>query len=656
MYHNLNAQRRFIIYLGILITTVILGISFLYPNAYKKLDYKVYDVLTSFVPEKSKTNYVTIIDVDDRSLAELGQWPWARYKLAEILDTVKNNGAVAIGLDIIFPEEDRTSIKNIKQAYKDDFNLDIEINNVPEGMEDNDNFLAEVLSSGPFILSSFFIYDKSFNNPGCVMNPLKVFGQTGDEHYLNATGMLCSITKLAKTSELTGFFNAMSDEDGIMRRITLITKYKGAYFPNLSLATFLRISGNYSIEADKDINGQFIKAWNRKIYLDESGSVLINFRENRSRYYKYLSASDIFYGRFSPDDIKGKVVFVGSSATGLNDLHTTSFDTYFPGIEVHATFVDNLLNGDFFYRPAWGTWFSTLSIIFFGISISFLLSRIGSLFNIIFLPMICLFVLTGTYIIIYNYNMYVSPTTTLVTIIFVYLSLTFVKYFIEEKRSKLWINMLTETQEATIRSMASVAETRDPETGGHIYRTQNYVKALAEHLLSNGKFTDELNEEIIKILYNSAPLHDVGKVGIPDGILLKPGKLTDEEFTIMKSHASLGGDIIGKAEVGMMDSSFLHYARQIAVSHHEKWDGSGYPNGLAGSDIPLSGRLMAVADVYDALISKRHYKDGMSHEKAASIIIEGSGKHFDPEIVQAFIEIESQFIEISIKFNDQSEN
>ena len=154
------------------------------------------------------------------------------------------------------------------------------------------------------------------------------------------------------------------------------------------------------------------------------------------------------------------------------------------------------------------------------------------------------------------------------------------------------------------------------------------------------------------LLYKSAPLHDVGKVGIPDSILLKPGKLTDEEFMIMKTHAQLGADSLAVAEARLGSNSFLRYARGIAASHHEKWDGSGYPQGLKGDAIPLSARLMALADVYDALISKRVYKPAFDHDKAKSIILDGEGSHFDPRVVAAFISCEGEFTEIAAEYKD----
>jgi putative two-component system response regulator len=212
---------------------------------------------------------------------------------------------------------------------------------------------------------------------------------------------------------------------------------------------------------------------------------------------------------------------------------------------------------------------------------------------------------------------------------------------------------LSAVQDVTIMAMASLAETRDSDTGNHIRRTQYYVKALAERLSKHPRFSAYLTEKAIDTLFKSAPLHDIGKVGIPDRILLKPGKFTPEEFDIMKSHTTLGRDAIVRAEEQLnLKVDFLNCAKEIALFHQEKWDGSGYPTGARGDAIPISARLMAVADVYDALISRRVYKDSMPHEKAVGIIVEGKGSHFDADIVEAFVALQDEFQAIALRYAD----
>jgi putative two-component system response regulator len=210
-------------------------------------------------------------------------------------------------------------------------------------------------------------------------------------------------------------------------------------------------------------------------------------------------------------------------------------------------------------------------------------------------------------------------------------------------------------QDVTVLALASLAETRDLETGNHIRRTQHYVRLLAEHLRNHPRFGVHLTDESISMLFKSAPLHDIGKVGIPDHILLKPGRLTAEEFEVMKTHTTLGRDAIQSAEnqIGV-NLDFLKMAKDIAYYHQEKWDGSGYPTGAAGEDIPVPARLMTVADVYDALVSHRPYKEAMTHEEAVATMRQGRGTHFDPDVLDAFLALQEEFRAIKDRYRDAS--
>ncbi len=212
-------------------------------------------------------------------------------------------------------------------------------------------------------------------------------------------------------------------------------------------------------------------------------------------------------------------------------------------------------------------------------------------------------------------------------------------------------------QDVTMVTMGSLAETRDNETANHIRRTQNYVKLLASKLKDHPRFREFLTDEKIMLLFKSAPLHDMGKVGIPDHILLKPGELTPEEFEIMKTHTTIGRDAILSAE-NLLGTPvpFLRVGMEIAYGHHEKWNGAGYPEGLSGDDISIPGRLMAVADVYDALISRRIYKPPYPHEESVDIIREASGTHFDPDMVEAFLALSNQFNKVAQKYADSEED
>lgn len=212
-----------------------------------------------------------------------------------------------------------------------------------------------------------------------------------------------------------------------------------------------------------------------------------------------------------------------------------------------------------------------------------------------------------------------------------------------EEKTKTVVDL----QNAVLRTVAELVECRDDTTGGHIERTQNYLRVLVDALLEEEMFRDEVSQWDINFLLQSSQLHDVGKIAIKDSILQKPAKLTTEEFNEMKTHTTFGIKVIERIQENTSEATFLEYAKIFASTHHEKWDGTGYPNGLKGTEIPLQGRLMAIADVYDALISERPYKKPFSHDEAVQIIKDGSGSHFDPDLVKLFLRHEQDFRKIA---------
>jgi len=212
-----------------------------------------------------------------------------------------------------------------------------------------------------------------------------------------------------------------------------------------------------------------------------------------------------------------------------------------------------------------------------------------------------------------------------------------------------------ETRDLTIFAMAKLAESRDPETGAHLERVCNYSRTLAHYLSTQPRFAKEVDAGYVRLIYLTSPLHDIGKVAIPDCVLLKPGRLSNHEFEIMKTHATLGAQTLEAALRQFPGVRFLEMGRDIAATHHERFDGSGYPARLVGEQIPLAGRIVALADVYDALTSKRIYKDAFSHDIAHSIILKESGSHFDPDVVDAFVQTEKRFISIRTEFEELEE-
>ncbi|MEM9295876.1 MAG: HD-GYP domain-containing protein [Planctomycetota bacterium] len=226
-----------------------------------------------------------------------------------------------------------------------------------------------------------------------------------------------------------------------------------------------------------------------------------------------------------------------------------------------------------------------------------------------------------------------------------------------ERRVERRTQQITASRDAVIFGLAKLAESRDPETGHHLERVCAYTDALARHLATTKPCcADQLDDKTLHAMATTAALHDIGKVGVPDAILNKPGRLDDDERKAIQRHTTIGGDTLIELKQRWGEDAFLVTASQIALQHHEKWDGSGYPFGLVGEDIALSARIVAVADVYDALRSRRSYKDAMTHAQAAAIIAEGRGSHFDPAVVDAFDACASDFDRIHDRFVDPAEN
>ena len=632
------------------------------PALLQPLDFINYDLLLRNFPDNHASKKLIIVDLDEKSLNRYGQWPWPRYRIAELLDKIAVMKPAVISLDIFFTEPDRTSagrlLKDLGNAYKLNINLD----GLPAELSDNDKILTQTLSRGPFILGNKFQFNKiETSQEQCFLHPVNISFTNDVKTRGEITGLpeskavLCNLKMLSEKVSTSGFVNFSPDQDGMLRRLPLLIQNNGKVYVSLGFATVLKLqeTNNLVLQRDGDTL-QSINYMGTSVPVDKHGQILIKFR-GANKSYDYVSAMDIMNGTIPAERMKGRIAFVGTSAAGLNDLLTTPFDPIFPGVEVHATVVDNLLRGDFIAVPSWSNGVILLLVIGLGVLLSLFIAfrSAASGFIVMLLFIACLWLATQQ--VFFRTGLFIGTAFPIAAVICNYIFLTFIKFRIEEKKLISGMRELLITQDITIESMANLAEYRDKETGGHIKRTRIYVKLLAEHLKKHDTYKHFLSDENIDILYKSAPLHDIGKVAIPDNILLKPTRLTEEEVKIMKTHTTIGHDVIESSVRKLGKNSFLTIAAEIALSHQEKWDGSGFPQGLKGDEIPISGRLMALADVYDALTSKRVYKPPLSHAVAVDIIKKGRSTHFDPDIVDAFLEIQEQFRNIAREFADFQE-
>jgi len=594
-----------------------------------------------------------VVDIDEVSLAAVGQWPWPRYRVATLIERIAAQQPAAIGLDIGFPESDRVSLANIQQAYKRDFGLDLSFNGLPDGMQDNDGFLGEVAARAGVVGATYFYFDHSTRNP---VQPRPGVGFDGRLDLLDlpdAPGMMTNAEPIAARMRSTGFTNVRPDADGVLRRMPMLIRHAGVVYPSLALAATMRALKVSSGTLESDASGLALRIGAHRVPIDAAGNALLRLDAPPSGYAS-LSAVDVLNGTVDPQSLRGKVVYIGSSAAGLNDLHETAVDERFPGLKTHAAMSEAILRDRVVGDPAW----STAAVLGVCVLMGALLSAafiagLGT-FGFVSLSALAGLATLGASAVLFSRAALLVPAGAPLAVVGVLVCAYFVlRVAAETRRARRWRRKLENARQVTIESMAAVAETRDPETGAHIKRTQNYVRAIAEELKRAGHYSEILTEEFIKLLFLSAPLHDIGKVGVPDGILLKPGPLTVDEMTIMKKHAEFGRQIIFSTAKSIEGDNFLVIAAEIAGSHHEKWDGSGYPAGLAGHDIPLSGRIMAAADIYDALISRRCYKEPFTHADSIAMMRAMRGTTFDPAVLDAFLRIETQIIGIAREFRDE---
>ena len=640
----------FVLVLGLVLSAVWGVTVWLGPVWLKNLDHMFFDVQVRMKKVTDVAHQVVLVDIDEESLSAVGQWPWPRYRLAFMINNLARTDPAAIGIDIIFPEPDRTSWFNIQSALSREFGLAVEISGLPEDMKDHDAYFGQVLTRAPAVGAALFFYGQENTDNPCRLLPLNIQGRTEDLNLPEASGLLCNVPLIQAGLAVSGFINTAQDEDGVLRRLPLISLYKDGYYPSLTLASLMLATNEDSVFIEKDLIGLKLRIGDITIPMDRSGRSLLRFDESVHGFH-YLSALEVLTENFDQDMLKQRIILIGSSAAGLYDLHYTARQESMPGIETHGLLIKNALTGNHYREPIWKAGYVFSTTLLTGIAVTFLLSLSGSIWGgltavaaVAFFPALSVISLSFSGVLLPAAGPALAGGGILAV-------LSLGSYITEKRLAAIRLEKLLKFKQAVLELMVGVAEKRDLNTGYHIRRTQNFVKVLAWELSRKQEYA-WIDSHYIEALYLCAPLHDLGKIAIPDNILLKPGPLTDEEFALMKKHVQNGKQIIDMAADNLENEEFLELGAEMIMNHHEKWDGSGYPLGLAGTDIPLSGRIMALADVYDALISSRVYKKKMSHKQAREIIVQGSGRHFDPDVVRTFLKVETEFIRIANLLHD----
>ena len=617
------------------------------------LDRVILDTLQAHTASGQPARDTVVVDIDEVSLAAVGQWPWPRYRMAALIQRIAAEQPAAIALDILLPEADRTSLAEIRRTFKHDFDIDLSFGKVPDGLMDNDGYLGQQMLRAGVIGARYFYFDHTTRDDESLRPGIGFDGHVARLSPEQATGVLANVETIDRQTRVSGFVNIRVDDDGVLRRVPLLIAYHGVMHASLSLAATMHALGVSSATVESGRDGLSLRLGQHEVPIDADGYAWLRF-DGPSSHYDSIPAMDVMAGQVPAASLRGKVVFIGSSAAGLNDLHVTAIDHDFSGLKVQSVLVQNILDNRVLRMPVWGG----VAALGMGVLLACLL---GWLFvsgrSLVLLATVglsaALALLALATVAFLHAGMLIPVAAPLLVLAIVSLLCVVTRQVFYRRHAQQWHKQLENARQVTIESMSAVAETRDPETGAHIKRTQHYVRAIAQQLQRNGHYLDILTEEYIHLLFLSAPLHDIGKVGVPDSILLKPGPLTDEEWVVMRKHAEFGRQIILSAAGAIEGDNFLTIAGEIAATHHERWDSQGYPLGLQGDAIPLSGRIMAVADIYDALISRRCYKEPFPHDQSMNMMRELRGKTFDPAVLDAFLAIESEIQDIAGRFRDE---
>ena len=621
---NLPPRRR-VLLSGVLPALVVATLSLYHPVFLQNLETSTYDRLVRNTPPRPLGGRVVVVDVDERSLASVGQWPWRRDVIARLVSALRDLGTATVALDVIFAEADRYD----------------------GGGESTDHVLAQTLGEGGVVVGYALTFDPSSPQATpCVQHPLGLaIVRRGDDAledpFFEASGVVCSLPLLAQAAGASGFLNAAPDSDGRLRRVPLLASYRDRVYPGLGLAAVMAATRTKDVSLRViNVNASSLTLDGRTVPLDGKSNALLRYR-GRKRTFPYVSAADVLSGKTSPEVFKDKIAFVGTTALGTREVVATPIDTLFAGVEVQATVADNLLQHDFIHRPEHGNLVETQIVVALGIVAALLVGRLGLVWGGVGFAAGLAALWGGSILLLWSTGMFISPLYPSFGLMASFATMAVAQITLERNRADEAGHDKVTTQRLMVQALLSLTEVRHAETGRHSRRTQEYARILARQLATHPEYRGYLTPERIDLLASLAPLHDIGKVGIPDELLNKPGALTDDEVKEMRKHPAHGRDVIVHAEqdVGKRDDVILAMAKDIVYTHHEKWDGTGYPQGLSGRAIPIAGRLIALVDVYDAVTTRRAYRDPMSHDEAVKFIVSGKGTHFDPAVVDAFVEV-----------------
>jgi adenylate cyclase len=614
---------------------VVMALSIVRPDAIAQLDADAYDELLRRAVWPAATGLVSIVAIDEKSIAEVGQWPWRRDVLARLVKRLRELGASVIAFDIILSEPDRLEQRHAPPTNRSE-----------AASTATDATLAAALEHQRVLTSYAFTFDGQPDRAAqCVLHSLQATQVEASLAHplfdLQPSGVICSLSVLNRAAGASGFLNVSLDNDGIVRRVPVVMEYRGQFYPSLALAAVQQIRGTRSITISAASGRVTLALGDQTIPLDAHGRLLLRFRGS-ARTFRYVGASDVLEGRVPAGSFADQIVFVGGTALGVGDHVATPLDRAYPGLEVHATAAEELIAGHVIALPAYSAAYELGTAAAAALAVAALTMAGGLLAGAIGTTIGCVLVWRLAASALETRDTFFSPVFPMLSATTSFALLMVAKVVHERRRAESEKRRRQQAHRFIVQSLTSLTETRDVSTGRHVRRTQGYTRLVASVLAKSPRFGGTLTRQRIELMAILAPLHDIGKVGIPDAVLNKPGPLTPDEYAQMRTHPRLGYDAIVNAEwlSSIEDEEIVGLAKEMVFTHHERWDGHGYPQGLAGAEIPIGGRILAVVDVYDALVAARPYRPPMPHERAVAIIRSQRGTHFDPDVVDAFIAAE----------------
>ena len=598
------------------------------------VDRRIYDVLSRPPSSPAPATSVAIVAIDDGSIAALGQWPWPRDVMARLVDRLGDMRARVIAFDLLWAEKDRDS---------------------SDVAPTTDARLADSLSRArTTVVAHLMLFDDRQGDARCAPPMTRIAERQRNDAPVTASlfrssGMVCALEPLLRSAGASGFINAGPDPDGMLRRIPVLMAHGDGVYPSLALAAVQQATNSDRIDLEERGDGSMWAAVaGQRVALDAGGRLLLRYL-GPSGTVPEVSAAAVLDGSAPDTAVRDRIVFVGTTALGLGDVVSTAHDRRFPGVEVHATAAANLLSASAYSRPSSGEAIELFSAFAAVLTSVLLVMWLGIGRGAALTAVLLAAGWAGSYAAMRSMSVYVSPLFATIGAILALVTETAMAVVRERQRAESGERRNEETHRLIIQTLTSLTETRSPLTGRHARRTRSYARLLAASLAEDPRRLRILTMQDVDRVAAVAPLHDIGKVGIADHVLNKPGPLNDEEWTEMRRHPDLGYQALLSAEAAarVHNDEMFAVAKEVVRTHHEHWDGLGYPRGLAGSAIPLAGRIVALVDVYDALVSARPYRNALSHEEAVRIIAAGRGTHFDPEIVDAFMKVQHAFRELA---------